>query len=98
MIDIHTEDLFPVNEIPRRAPGRPHRATGWRWVQKGCRGVKLESILCGGSRMTSVQALDRFFQAVTAAADGKSTVTSTTPAAARKRHEQANRELDAAGI
>lgn len=50
MIDIQTETLVPINEIPSHVPGRTHIATCWRWIQRGCRGVKLETVLIGGKR------------------------------------------------
>ena len=37
----------------------------------GVRGIRLESIMVGGTRCTSVQALQRFFDALTAAADAQ---------------------------
>jgi hypothetical protein len=98
MIDIQNETLVPVAKIPSHVPGRPHLATCWRWIQRGCRGVKLETILVGGRRFTSTLALQTFFDRTTAAADGTSTVTASTPSAQRKAHERACRELDAAGI
>lgn len=36
-----------------------------RWAAKGCRGIVLESICVGGVRCTSVEALQRFFDALT---------------------------------
>ena len=98
MFDIHTENLIPVKDIPRHAPGRPHIATGWRWIKRGCRGVRLETVLVGGRRFTSTEAIARFVEATTAAADGTYPVTSATTAAARRSHEQAERELDGDGI
>jgi len=41
--------------------------TLWRWGTKGCSGVVLETILVGGCRCTSKEALQRFFDALTAA-------------------------------
>ena len=98
MIDIQTETLVPVAKIPSHVPGRPHVATCWRWVQRGCRGVKLETLLVGGKRFTSLEALQRFAEATTAAADGTSSVPASTPSSRRKAHKEACRDLDAAGI
>ena len=97
-IDIHTETLIPIAKIPSHSPGRPHVATCWRWIKRGVRGVKLETVLIGGKRYTSLEALQRFAEATTAAADGDSPATPSTPTEQRKAHEQACRELDAAGI
>lgn len=41
--------------------------TLFRWATKGCRGVVLESICIGGTRCTSKEALQRFFDGVTRA-------------------------------
>ena len=103
-IEISKEALVSVGEIPSYVPRNARTrkkinlATPWRWIQRGCRGVKLETVLIGGKRYTSVEALQRFVERTTAAADGTSTVTASTPSARKKAHEKANRELDAAGI
>ena len=94
-IDIQSETLVPVSKIPSHVPGRPHLATAWRWVNRGCRGVKLETLLVGGKRWTSLEAIQRFAEATTAAADGTSIGTASTQ---RKAHERACAELDSAGI
>jgi hypothetical protein len=53
-------------ELPRRRGGkRVNVATLYRWASHGCRGVKLETIQIGGTRCTSVEALQRFFEALT---------------------------------
>jgi hypothetical protein len=46
--------------------------TLFRWATKGCRGIVLETVFVGGSRCTSVQALQRFFTALTAVRMGQS--------------------------
>lgn len=67
MAELLDEDLTPFAAGIRTLPGRPHVSTGYRFITKGCRGVRLESILVGGRRFTSRQALRRFVTAVTAA-------------------------------
>jgi hypothetical protein len=75
MIDICRDHVFPLTELPTRVPARNgrrlHKATGFRWVARGRFGVKLEFILIGGIKHTSLQALQRFCDDVTAAAVGK---------------------------
>jgi hypothetical protein len=71
MIDPQNETLISLTEAAKRLPGRPNITTVWRWRNRGVRGVKLESILSGGRRFTSVEALRRFQERVTAAADGE---------------------------
>ena len=104
MISLADENLIAIKAVPDHVPRNSrtgkkiNQATIWRWLQRGCRGVKLETVLIGGQRYTSLEALQRFAEATTAAADGTSTVTTSTPSARRKAQEKANRELDAAGI
>jgi hypothetical protein len=45
----------------------PHAATVWRWCTKGTRGVKLESWVRGGQRVTTPEAVERFLLALNAA-------------------------------
>lgn len=70
-IDIGTENPLSLTEAAKVAPGRPHLATVWRWCQRGVRGVKLETIVVGGRRFTTTEALERFIARTTAAANGE---------------------------
>jgi hypothetical protein len=78
MIDIQTETVVPIAEAPQHIPGRPSLATVWRWVLSGTRAGKLESILIGGRRFTSLESIQRFAQQSTAAADGNATTVRTS--------------------
>ena len=70
MIDLSREELFPLTRAAEFVPGRrPNASTIYRWVLKGIRGVRLETLLVGGCRLTSREALERFFRATTVAAD-----------------------------
>jgi len=60
MIDINVEHTLPLNEAAKVVPGRPHTATIWRWWRRGVKGVKLETVVVGGRRFTSVEAIQRF--------------------------------------
>ena len=65
MIDLHSEQLIPLNQVPKYLPKRKtgkaiHISAIYRWIQKGLKGVKLESIRVGGTSYTSRQALQRF--------------------------------------
>src|SRR5438477_12344262 len=60
-----------AREVPNRSGGRGvDVATVWRWTSRGIHDQRLETLLVGGIRFTSREALQRFFWAVTAAADG----------------------------
>jgi hypothetical protein len=74
------ETLIPIAEAARLVPGRPHLATLHRWIARGCRGIRLESILVGGRRFTSREAIARFIQGTSAQRDSTSAL--STPSAA----------------
>ena len=64
-IDIESEDLIPINDAPKFIPGRPCIQSVYRHILKGNRhGIRLESILCGGKRFTSKQAIARWIAAL----------------------------------
>src|SRR5262245_3303859 len=72
MIDHQTETVFPLAEGPARLPRRRGGkcidvATLYRWSSRGLRGVMLETIQVGGTRCTSAEALQRFFDRLTTA-------------------------------
>ena len=97
MIDINSESLLSMTDASREFPGRPHVSTLWRYAQTGCRGVKLETIRCGGRRFTSREALERFTRAVTVAVDGPG-VNIPTPTPRQADLRRAEEKLDRAGI
>jgi hypothetical protein len=74
-----------------------HVSTVWRWQLRGVRGVRLETILLGGTRYTSHEALERFTSACTAVANGGVAPVRTTTQRQRQI-ELAERELAEAGI
>jgi hypothetical protein len=102
VINFAKEKIFPLSEAPkrnelpkRRFKKRPHSATFYRWAKTGHRGVFLETIRVGGTLCTSVEALQRFFEALTG--------TDQPYVQSRKRFqsrpiEQIEQKLDDAGI
>ena len=65
-IDIENEQLLGFSAaakyVTQRFPGRRsgrglHLCTVHRWASRGLKGIRLESIQCGGTRFTSVEAL-----------------------------------------
>jgi len=102
MLDIFAESLLPLSQAPSLLPGRVHRSTLERWRMRGRRGVKLETVLVGGIRYTSKEALSRFVNGVTAAADGAETVGGPGPAETNAERERAiqraERYLEAEGV
>jgi hypothetical protein len=91
MIETIVERPIPLRKIP--AAAIPGQGTSsfiptplHRWCLLGVRGIRLESVMVGGRRCTSIEALNRFFQAVTAAANGDR---QPMAAGSRARREQA---------
>lgn len=70
MIDHARETLLSfaqaAKRLPHRGDGKPcHPNTVARWAREGLGSVILESIRIGGRRYTSVEACQRFFEALT---------------------------------
>lgn len=78
-IDLATETQIALAKAAQTLPGGAvHVSTIHRWRMKGCRGVRLETFLRGGVRHTTREAIERFFAATTAAADGDATPVRTS--------------------
>ncbi|MBI3461447.1 MAG: DUF1580 domain-containing protein [Planctomycetes bacterium] len=92
------EHLVTLNEARARLPGRPDISTLWRWRQRGVRGVKLETLVVGGRRYTTVEALERFVAATTAAAGDKSTAASALSRQREREIAAAETACERAGI
>jgi len=60
VIDIDKEDLRLLNKASDDVPGNPHVSTLIRWALRGIKGCKLETVMVGGRRFTSVEAIQRF--------------------------------------
>lgn len=96
-IEFQNETLCTITEATKIFPGRPHVATVWRWVNNGVRGLRLETIKVGGRRFTSHEAIERFIERNTAAADGREIPVRSARQRARDI-ARAEAELAAAGI
>lgn len=72
--------------LPRRHGKKLHLSTVHRWVRKGARGKVLDSMLVGGVRYTSLEALERFLG------------TSTSELVELRRHEQVRARLECRGL
>jgi hypothetical protein len=82
----------------------PAKGAFYRWLSRGTRGVRIDSCLSGGVRVTSNEAIDRFHIALNEgdAQRGQRVSAGATPrqmsAAARRSHQSALRELERAGL
>jgi len=106
-IDIRSERLITLEEAAEMVPGRDegkrvHPITVALWARRGKRGIRLETILAGTRTCTSVEALCRFFEAITNAPSGQEARDKASyPARSRREAKRATRaaiaELEAAG-
>lgn len=93
-------DQLPPEVIPGRGGNPVHIVTLNLWRTRGVNGVKLETILIGARRCTSIEALNRFYQAVTRAADGERPMLAIGNRTRREKNKavrDAMAELEAAG-
>ena len=81
MSDLLDENLVPFAAGIRSLPGRPSLSAGYRFALKTVHGVQLETIVVGGRRFTSKEALRRFVAATTRAANQRAIVTPPTSSA-----------------
>lgn len=94
MIDVASESLIPLRDVPRCLPPRPngkhvHISAVYRWTLRGIRGVVLETIQVGGTRYTSREAIQRFSERLTG--PGPATLQPASVSRVRQRQlEQAN--------
>jgi hypothetical protein len=97
VIDLDKEKGMTLTSAARSLPKPPHISTVWRWVKFGVRGTKLETVVVGGRRYTTREALTRFIAATTASANGEQ-LPCRTPHQRQRAVEQAEAELAKAGI
>jgi hypothetical protein len=90
-IDVQSETLVSFSDARSAFPGNVRRlslATLHRWRLNGVRGVKLATVLIGGLRYTSLEAIVRFIAAQNAAdVPAAPTITATQ----RRRQSEAAR-------
>jgi hypothetical protein len=104
MIDISLEEIFSLTEATKRLPCRrkgvrPNVATIYRWSQIGCRGIRLETISIGATRCTSMEALQRFFDRLTAQAEHHAAPQAPRMTTTRRKAiEAAEKRLAQAGV
>lgn len=94
---VENENLLTIGQAAKSQPNRRgtrgvHIATVWRWIVSGCRGQKLETVLIGGIRFTSREAIERFHAAI----NGESVT--ATPVDRQRAIERAERVCAAAKI
>jgi hypothetical protein len=96
------ETVLPLADaakgLPRRRGGRQvHPSTLHRWATAGCRGVRLETIQIGGTRCTSREALQRFFERLSGPDPAGPVGSHSGPVPARRTAAQRQRDSAKAG-
>ena len=92
MIDTTTE--HPVRLADAAEMVGKHTKTVYAWTTRGCRGAVLETIQVGGTRCTSREALQRFFERLTV----RDHVAALPAPRAEKHAAKAGEELERYGI
>jgi len=104
VIDLRTEKLIPLRGVPD-VPGIPTRRCGrrlnvstvWRWAMRGVRGRRLETVMCGAQRCTSLAALQRFFSNESGELASQAP-SSMNPIRETQRHRDVQQKLTNLGI
>ena len=87
---------YVSDKFPDRRGGRPlNLSTVHRWAGRGVKGVRLEVIQVGGTRITTIEAIHRFFQRL--AGEEPATVVATS-VSQKRRVAAAEKSLEEAGI
>ena len=83
-VDLTAETLIPLPAAASRVPpAGVALSTAHRWRLNGVRGNKLATVLVGGRRYTSIEALERFLAAI----NGGQVATPSLSAATAKRQK-----------
>ena len=65
MIKLNSEQIIPIRQASQVLPGNPHLSTIYRWIRYGYQHVYLETLMVGGRRFTTHEALQRFVDKLT---------------------------------
>jgi hypothetical protein len=95
MIDIESEQLRLLAKASVDVPGHPHVSTLMRWALRGVKGIKLETVVVGGRRFTSREAIQRFVSRL----NSPTSVTKKTATIRRQAEiDDVAKQLDVEGI
>jgi len=93
------EDYIPINGASQFIPGRPHRATVWRWALRGIQRcgetVKLNTVAVGGRRFTTRADIELFLSACNGGTNATPPVVNES---FQRRAEAAARVLESMGV
>jgi hypothetical protein len=80
--------------VRSRSGRKTHVSSIHRWALRGCRGRKLETVLIGRVRMTSKEALCRFFEEPASSPSQEPSATATSVEKARPQSSQVGRDVE----
>ena len=95
---VDLKGLSPIPALFEEVTGRrPNLSTCWRWSTKGARGIRLETIIVGGKRLTTREMVEAFIKATTESRNASYPITTVVaPTKAReKQMAKAVADLDA---
>ena len=87
---LNRETMVTLDEAVSRLPVRRNRSALWRWCRVGINGVKLEHGFAGATILTSMEAIDRFFQALAQTKAGAERQAARHPAPRRRTTRASN--------
>jgi Protein of unknown function (DUF1580) len=82
MIDPKREELRSFAQISKEHPIHPSVASLWRWCLRGIKGHHCESLVYGGRRYSTLEAVDRFAAVLSA------NRSESEPPASRQRQDE----------
>ena len=63
---VNLKELIPIHTAVEQVTGRRFNlSTAWRWSTKGAKGIRLETVILGGKRMTTIAMVEAFIKATT---------------------------------
>ena len=77
--------LHIVDAFEQVAGRRPNLSTTWRWSTKGCKGIRLETVVFGGKRLTTVAMVEAFLSATTQARNAMYETQVVAPSKSREK-------------
>ena len=98
MIDINKETLISISDTPKHLPRRPngktvHVSVVYRWLKKGIKGIRLESARIGRCTYTSLEALQRWSDALTNADESPEEERLQTPRSRERQIDKATEQV-----
>ena len=92
------ETVVEIKDAPQHYPTPVSLATTWRHALRGIDGIKLETAKVGRKRFTSVEAIGRFVEALTAADEARRAQASGDDEPSAERPPELQRRMQKAGL